>query len=102
MLSSAGHYTVAILSDFRNFCSSTEIMINKDMKEAAEKVARLDVDRVSGIPAIMAQNLTDYTRRLRAIQASIRRARTVLLCSNLSNMDTNGSINRESTPGSDR
>ena len=101
MLTSAGHYTEAFLADMKDFSSSTEIMINKDMKEAAEKVARLDTDRVSGIPGKMAANLTDFTRRLRATQASIRRARTIVLCTNSSSTDTSGSVSRESTPSSE-
>ena len=100
MLTSAGHYTEAFLADMKDFSASTEIMINKVMKEAAEKVARLDTDRVSGIPGRMAANLTDFTRRLRANQVSIRRARTVVLCTNSSITDTSGSVSTESTPGS--
>ena len=62
LLESAGAYTEAFLTEIKDYVASIELMINKDLLDAAEKVARLDLDRVTGVPTTMATSLTEQYR----------------------------------------
>ena len=77
-------------------------MINKDLKDAAEKAARLDLNRVTGVPQTMAERLTDFTQGLRFVQTSTRRARTNVVLNSSSGSQTPPTTgSRETTPVSD-
>ena len=83
--------TIAALDDLKEFCVGIDVMIKKDLKEAAEKVASLDTAGITGAAALTASCLTDSTRRLRSIQASIRRARMAAVLSSESNSSRSNS-----------
>ena len=90
------------LNEIRDFCIGIDTMIKKDLKDAAEKVSRLDVLKVTGAPQTMAERLTEFTSRLRTVQGTLRRTRTTVVLG--SSIGSNASLttgSRETTPTAD-
>ena len=90
------------LNEIRDFCIGIDTMIKKDLKDAAEKVSRLDVLKVTGAPQTMAERLTEFTSRLRTVQGTLRRTRTTVVLG--SSIGSNASLttgSRETIPTAD-
>ena len=67
--------TEGYLTELKYFCVDIHNRINVDLKEAAEKLARLDRDGTSGACRTITNSMADFENRLRDVQAMIRKKR---------------------------
>ena len=68
-------HTESFLNEMKDFCNEIDKQINSNLKEAGEKVARLDQKGVTGAAATLSGRLASYSDRIRAVQTDLRRAR---------------------------
>ena len=68
-------HTEYFLNEMKDFCSDVDKQINGDLKDAGEKVVRLDQNKVTGAAVQLSEKMANYSDRIRAVQSDLRRAR---------------------------
>ena len=67
----------AFLAHLQEFYSQIENSVRVDYKEAGERLARLEQGRALNALEILTENTRKYSDRLRGIQTSLRRVRSM-------------------------
>ena len=77
VLAAAGFFTDSGATDLLEICRSIEEKVDGRYRDAASKLARMDLGRSTNVMKIMEDNIAGYKGKLRQILSDVRRARSV-------------------------